>query len=99
VGGKNFLGIAPVGFSSYKGLPDLKQSENAVKNCSAHYSGSRLLINNEASRQNFMQQLSQFNVTTIMTHARGDSTGEEPKLFMKDSVIHLSELQILNKPA
>src|ERR1700693_6167889 len=53
----------------------------------------------DASRQNFIRQVCDYNTTTILTHARADSLDDEPLLFMNDSVIHLSELQLLDKPA
>jgi tetratricopeptide (TPR) repeat protein len=95
----DFLGIAPVGFGAYRGLPDLKRSEEALRACAGHYQQSNLLLNGEASRANFMREVSDYTVTTILTHAKAGSSGDEPQLFMKDSVIHLSELQILDKPA
>ena len=95
----DFLGIAPVHFSAYPGLADLRQSKDALKNCSAKYHQSTLLINNDATRKNFIEQLPDYNTTTILTHAKADSLDEEPMLFMNDSVIHLSELQMLNKTA
>jgi CHAT domain-containing protein len=38
-------------------------------------------------------------VVGIFSHARADTTDNEPVLYMHDSLIHLSELQLLNKPA
>jgi tetratricopeptide (TPR) repeat protein len=95
----DFLGIAPVGFGAYRGLPDLKRSEEALRACAGHYRQSKLLLTEDASRLHFLQEVADYTVTTILTHARADSSGDEPLLFMRDSVIHLSELQILNKPA
>lgn len=100
VSGKgDFLGIAPVSFTAYSGLPDLKLSEDALRNCSAPYNRSKLLMHADASRQNFIRQVCDYNTTTILTHARADSSDDEPLLFMSDSVIRLSELQLLKKPA
>jgi tetratricopeptide (TPR) repeat protein len=95
----DFLGIAPVNFTAYNGLADLKLSEDALRNCSAPYHRSKLLLRADASRQNFIRQVCDYNTTTILTHARADSSDDEPILFMNDSVIHLSELQLLSKPA
>lgn len=95
----DFLGIAPVKFAAYSGLADLRLSEEALRRCSAPYGRVRLLMHTDANRQNFMRQVCDYNVTTILTHARADSTDEEPVLFMNDSVIRLSELQMLSRPA
>jgi CHAT domain-containing protein len=95
----DFLGIAPVTFTAYDGLADLKLSEDALRSCSAPYGRRKLLLHGDANRQNFMRQVCDYNTTTILTHARADSTDDEPVLFMNDSVIHLSELQLLRNPA
>ncbi|HTI93294.1 MAG TPA: CHAT domain-containing protein [Puia sp.] len=95
----DFIGIAPVSFTAYGGLADLKRSEDALRNCSKSYRHSKLLTHGDASRRNFLQQAGYYNTATILTHARADSSDEEPLLFMSDSAIHLSELQMLIKPA
>jgi len=99
VGTGDFLGIAPVQFGAYQGLADLPLSEEALRSCSAPYGRSKLLLRREASRENFIRQVCDYHVTTILTHARADSADEEPVLFMNDSVIRLSELQMLSRPA
>jgi CHAT domain-containing protein/tetratricopeptide (TPR) repeat protein len=95
----DFLGIAPVNFGAYKELPDLNLSDVALKQCSDSYRDKKLLLYKEASRENFMSHISSYSTATILTHARADSTDNEPTLFMSDSAIRLSELQMLNKPA
>jgi CHAT domain-containing protein len=95
----NFLGIAPVIFTAHNGLVDLKLSEEALRNCSVPYSRRKLLLYADANRQNFIRQVCDYSTATILTHARADSSGDEPVLFMNDSVIHLSELQLLRNPA
>ena len=95
----DFLGIAPVTFPASDGLPDLKRSEEALRSCSAPYGRRKLLLHDDANRNNFMRQVCDYNTTTILTHARADSADDEPVLFMNDSTIHLSELQLLRNPA
>ena len=95
----DFLGIAPVNFGAYKELPDLNLSDVALKQCSDSYRDKKLLLYKEASRENFMSHISSYSTATILTHARADSTDNEPTLFMSDSAIRLSELPMLNKPA
>ena len=95
----DFLGIAPVDFGAYKELPNLNLSDVALKQCSDYYHQKKLLLYKEASRENFIRQVSSYSTATILTHARADSTDNEPTLFMSDSAIRLSELQMLNNPA
>jgi tetratricopeptide (TPR) repeat protein len=95
----DFLGLAPVSFAAYKGLADLRLSEDALRSCSAPFTRRKLLVYTEANRRNFMRQVCDYTTTTILTHARFDSIDGEPVLFMNDSVIRLSDLQMLSKPA
>jgi tetratricopeptide (TPR) repeat protein len=95
----DFLGIAPVKFTAFEGLADLRLSEDALRNCSAPYNRSKLLLYGDANRQNFIRDVCDYTTTTVFTHARSDSSDDEPVLFMNDSVIRLSDLQMLGRPA
>ncbi len=98
-GAGDFLGIAPVNFGSDTGLPGLNASDNTLRNCAGLFGQSKLLLFQKASRFNFMHQVSRYKTATILTHAQADVVDDEPILFMSDSVIHLSELQMLKRPA
>ncbi len=94
----NFIGFAPVHFASYLEVPDLKQADNALQASALHYQSSKLLINSEATHSNFMKLAANYTIVNVFSHAHADSTNE-PLLYMQDSVIHLSELQLLDHPA
>ncbi len=95
----NFLGFAPVSFSSYLSVPDLTNSSKAINVSAANYSINKIFTEKNASRKNFFLQFPNYNIVNIFSHAVADSTDIEPRLFMQDSVIHLSELQLINHPA
>ncbi len=95
----NFIGFAPVSFSSSLAVPDLLQSGTALQNAAQFYSNNTLFTGEQASRQSFFSNASRYSVVTIFSHAKADTTDAEPELFMQDSVIHLSELQRLNNPS
>ena len=40
-----------------------------------------------------------YTVVNVFSHASADSTATEPRLYMQDAAINLSELQLNNKPA
>mgnify|MGYP003433392119 FL=1 len=46
-----------------------------------------------------MNAVSGYSIASIFSHAFADTGNTEPLLYMQDSVIHLSELQLLNRPA
>ena len=75
-------------------MPVLRYSASAV-----YYNKNKIFTNQDATRSNFFKYVSSYSVVSIFSHARADTTDNEPVLYMQDSVIHLSELQLLNKPA
>ncbi len=95
----NFLGFAPVSFASYLDVRELKNAGIALNASAAYYNNDKLFTNQNATRGNFFKYVSSYSIVSIFSHARADTTDNEPVLYMHDSVIHLSELQLLNKPA
>jgi CHAT domain-containing protein len=95
----NFLGFAPVSFAPYLNVRDLKNAGIALQASAAYYHNNKIFTNQNASRSNFFKYVSSYSVVSIFSHARADTTDNEPVLYMHDSLIHLSELQLLNKPA
>ncbi len=95
----NFLGVAPVSYASYLHVPQLMQSETSLDESASYFQRPTLISNSQANRSNFLKLLPGYTIVTILSHARADSTDREPVLFMVDSVINLSELQLLRKPS
>jgi CHAT domain-containing protein len=95
----NFIGFAPVSFEPYLGVQDLKNASGALTASAAHYKNDKLFTHQNATRRNFFNYASSYSIVSIFSHARADTTENEPVLFMQDSLIHLSELQLLNNPA
>ena len=46
-----------------------------------------------------MKAMPGYSIANVFSHALADTGNAEPLLYMQDSVIHLSELQLLNRPA
>ncbi|MEO8712599.1 MAG: CHAT domain-containing protein, partial [Parafilimonas sp.] len=99
VGKGNFVGFAPVSFAPYLNVADLKNAGNALQASAAYYKNDKLFVHENASRKNFFDYASSYSIVGIFSHAKADTTDNEPVLFMQDSLIHLSELQLLDNPA
>lgn len=95
----SFIGFAPVAFSNSLRLPSLQYADNALQECAGFYKNVLLFTHENATRNNFFTNASRYSIINIFSHASADTSGKEPVLFMWDSVIHLSELQLLNNPA
>ncbi|MCC6286325.1 MAG: CHAT domain-containing protein, partial [Chitinophagaceae bacterium] len=95
----DFIGFAPVSYSSGLKLPELKNAAIALQQSASHYNNIILLENNAATRKSFLDQIAGYNIVSVFSHAFADTLNNEPVLFMHDSMINFSELQLLNNPA
>ena len=95
----NFLGVAPATFADYLHVPDLRESITSIRTAASWYSGTTCKTGKGANRRYFMEESPGYTIVNVYSHARADSGDQEPLLFMSDSVIHLSELQLLQRPA
>jgi len=91
----DFIGFAPVSFNSSLDVPDLKNSAKALKQSAKYYHNTSLFINNQSSRYNFLNSIAHYSVVNVLSHANADPLRREPSLFMQDSIISLSELQLI----
>jgi tetratricopeptide (TPR) repeat protein len=91
----NFLGIAPEIFAGRFSLADLKGSAQSVTKIKQGFSTSAVLTNQSATRANFLSKAAGYRLLHIYAHAIADSTLSEPRLFLSDSTISLSEQQLI----
>ncbi|PVD53315.1 hypothetical protein DC498_05415 [Terrimonas sp.] len=95
----DFIGFAPVSYSTGLRLPDLKNAAIALQQSASYYNSVVLLEQNAATRKSFLNQIAGYNIVSVFSHAFADTLNNEPVMFMYDSMINLSELQLLNNPA
>lgn len=96
--GKSFLGIAPEQYSQGMQLNSLLGSVSSLEKIKKYYSGSQLLVNESATRKNFLTNLSDFKIIQVYSHAGINKERNEPEIFMQDAAVNLSELQLVNNP-
>ncbi len=95
----NFAGFAPVSFNNDLKVAALTNAAVALKSSSSYYSNSKLFTHEDATRKNFFSYAASYSIVNIFSHAKADTTDNEPVLYMQDATIHLSELQRLHDPA
>jgi CHAT domain-containing protein len=98
-GETGFLGVAPAFFNARLDVPDLPLSLDACNEAAAYYPSADVLTERRATKKEFLLQAGHYSVVTVYAHARSDSIQKEPLLFLADSVIRLSELPLLHRPA
>lgn len=92
---KNFLGAAPINFSSK--LNTLQGSEQSLKNIEKNYTFGNLLINQAASRNAFLNEAGKYKIVQLYTHAFADSNDTEPKIYFADSALKVSDLNLTDR--
>lgn len=91
----NFIGFSPVQYQANLHVSDLKNADKSLKKAAEFFYRTRLFSGEEASKRSFINNIENYNIVTVFSHASADKNGNEPLLFMQDSVIRLSELQLL----
>ena len=95
----NFIGFAPVAFRKSLSVPELTYSAVSLARLGHYYNNAKLFTGVAANRNNFMSSAPDYSIVNVFSHAFADTGNTEPVLYMQDSIIHLSELQLLHHPA
>ena len=95
---RNFLGVAPVSYPSLSYLPDLSGSDFSLNRIVSYFGNSTTFVAAQASKRNFQQQFSKYEIIQLYTHASDSSSHDEPVIFFADSSLYLSDLIPENKP-
>jgi CHAT domain-containing protein len=96
--GKDFLGIAPVSYPSVLHLATLKGSDRSLEKIGSYFKNANTLVAKQASKDNFLQMFSEYQVIQLYTHASGTSKNGEPVIYFADSALYLSDILSESKP-
>jgi CHAT domain-containing protein len=91
-----FLGLAPVHFNNGLNQVSLSGSGESLTSITSNFSGSKILLNEQASKGNFLANAGNYKMVHLYTHATADSV-QPPIIYFCDSVLLLSELQFLHQ--
>ena len=93
------MGIAPVNYPSAFSLASLAGKRSfAVRKFLIIFGNAVNQVASAASRNNFMQQFSQYSIIQLYTHASDSSINNEPVIYFADSALYLSDLINEYKP-
>jgi CHAT domain-containing protein len=92
-----FMGMAPVAFLSALDLPALPGSSESLLRLKNQFSHGEILIGNNASRNNFLDQYYKYNIIQLYTHATDSGYNGDPVIYFRDSALFLSDLVYENK--
>ncbi len=95
----NFLGVAPVQYASVFSLSSLPGSDASLSTIRPYFTKTNMLVEKDATRNNFLRQFSNYAIIQLYTHASDSSNNHEPVIYFADSVLYLSDLIAENKPS
>lgn len=89
------MGMAPVKYQSYLQQVPLNGADLSLSNISSQFSSSALFTNEKATKQEFIQNLPRYTIVHLYSHAEADEVNAEFTLFLNDSSVRVSDLQLL----
>lgn len=89
---EQFMGMAPVAYPTAMHLPSLQNSDESLDNISDYFSSPAVYVTKKASRQQFLDDFSQYQVIQLYTHAADSSAIGEPVIYFADSALYLSDI-------
>ncbi|MEX0882681.1 MAG: CHAT domain-containing protein, partial [Cyclobacteriaceae bacterium] len=93
----SLLGMAPVEFQDHLQQTALLGSDRSLDRLKAHFSSAQLYTGQQATKKQFLSQLSQNNIVHLYSHAEATDSGTEPTLYFADSMMLVSDLQLLGE--
>lgn len=96
--GKNFIGIAPVHFTTTFSLASLIGSDKSLKIIDNYFNNATNLVFANASRRNFLHQFTDYKIIQLYAHASETSKNNEPVIYFADSLLYLSDLISETRP-
>ncbi|MDH7461262.1 CHAT domain-containing protein [Chitinophagaceae bacterium 26-R-25] len=91
-GTRQFMGMAPVTYPAGMHLPSLQNSDGSLDNISDYFSSPAVYVTKDASRQQFLDDFSKYQVIQLYTHAADSSAIGEPVIYFADSALYLSDI-------
>ncbi|TVP42969.1 MAG: CHAT domain-containing protein [Mongoliibacter sp.] len=91
----SLFGLAPVDYSVEVQQASLPGADLSLKKIKSFFPKNKLLTHERATKQNFLDLLSDHSIIQLYSHAVADTEGQEPRLYFFDTSMPLSELQLL----
>ncbi len=92
------MGIAPVQFNKYSGLAELTGSDASLQRIKKYFTNSAIYTFDKATKNNFLQNFTDYNILQLYTHAAVTSDRNNPVIYFSDTALYLSDLLPPHKP-
>src|SRR6185437_9965090 len=92
------FGMAPVNYNNDPNLAPLTGSDNSLKEINKYFSNGVNYVLQKATKNNFLQNFSAYDIVQLYTHASDSSGRNDPVIYFADSALYLSSLLPYRKP-
>lgn len=92
------FGMAPVNYNNDLNLAPLIGSDNSLKKINKYFSNGVNYVLQKATKNNFLQNFSAYDIVQLYTHASDSSARNDPVIYFADSALYLSSLLPYRKP-
>ena len=75
----------------------LTGADQSLQHIEPYFHAASLLTGAAATKQQFLEQFPAYRIVQIYSHAEADSTGRQPLLYLGDSALLLSQIQLQEK--
>src|SRR5205085_8515322 len=89
------LGVAPVNYQGHLHQQSLEGADQSLIKIKHYFQSADILVNQDASKRQFLKKLPEYNIIQVYSHADADSSYHEPVMYLADSSINISEIQTL----
>lgn len=94
---KRLLGFSPIHYNKSLNLNTLSGSDQVLNNIQEKYFSGKLFFEKQATKQNFIQNASDYKIIQLFTHGKADTVSDKSKIYFYDDALNMNELYKLGK--
>jgi CHAT domain-containing protein len=94
---KNLLGFSPIHYNNSLNLNTLSGSDQVLNSIEDKYFSGKVLLEKQATKQNFIQNAPNYTIIQLFTHGKADTVSDKSKIYFYDDALNMSELYQLEK--
>ena len=87
--------MAPVAYQPHLQQPTLAGADLSLNTIQDNFSSAQSYVREKAAKHEFLENVPQYAIAHIYSHAEADTEGKEPTIYFYDSALKVSDLQLL----
>lgn len=94
---KKLLGLSPIYYNKSLNLNTLTGSDQVLNSIEDKYFSGKVFVEKQATKQNFIQNASDYKIIQLFTHGKADTVSDKSKIYFYDEALNMRELYQLEK--